>query len=165
MILIGQFDSPFVRRVGVALTLYGMAFEHRPWSVFGDAEAIAAYNPLRRVPTLVLGALLYVFATTAYGMLVSAFTKTQIAALFGTAIFTVLPATQFSGMLSPVSSLTGAAKYIGQGFPMSYFVPVSVGTFTKGLGFSDLWPDLLKLALFAPLLIGLSAVLLRKQER
>lgn len=54
MILIGQFDSPFVRRVGIALRLYGLAFEHRPWSTFGDAEAIAAYNPLRRVPTLVL---------------------------------------------------------------------------------------------------------------
>lgn len=54
MILIGQYDSPFVRRVGIALTLYGLAFEHRPWSVFGDAEHIAAYNPLRRVPTLVL---------------------------------------------------------------------------------------------------------------
>lgn len=54
MILIGQFDSPFVRRVAIALNLYGAAYEHRPWSVFGDAEAIAAYNPLRRVPTLVL---------------------------------------------------------------------------------------------------------------
>ena len=54
MILIGQYDSPFVRRVGIALTLYGLAFEHRPWSVFGDAEKIRAYNPLVRVPTLVL---------------------------------------------------------------------------------------------------------------
>lgn len=54
MILIGQFDSPFVRRVGIAMTLYGLDFEHRPWSVFGDADKIAAYNPLRRVPTLVL---------------------------------------------------------------------------------------------------------------
>ena len=54
MILIGQYDSPFVRRVGIALRLYGMAFEHRPWSVFGDAEAIRALNPLIRVPTLVL---------------------------------------------------------------------------------------------------------------
>ncbi|MER0239165.1 glutathione S-transferase family protein [Fulvimarina sp. MAC8] len=54
MILIGQYDSPFVRRVGIALTLYGMEFEHRPWSVFGDGEKIAEYNPLRRVPTLVL---------------------------------------------------------------------------------------------------------------
>ncbi len=53
MILIGQFDSPFVRRVGVALRLYGLAFEHRPWSVFGDGDKIAEFNPLRRVPTLI----------------------------------------------------------------------------------------------------------------
>ncbi len=55
MILIGQFDSPFVRRVAIAMRLYGLSFEHRPWSVFGDAEKIAHYNPLMRVPTLVLG--------------------------------------------------------------------------------------------------------------
>lgn len=54
MILIGQYDSPFVRRVGIALTLYGIAFEHRPWSTFGDADKIRPYNPLTRVPTLVL---------------------------------------------------------------------------------------------------------------
>jgi glutathione S-transferase len=54
MILIGQYDSPFVRRVAIALRLYGIAYEHRPWSTFGDAERIAPYNPLRRVPTLVL---------------------------------------------------------------------------------------------------------------
>lgn len=53
MILIGQYDSPFVRRVGIALRLYGLSYEHRPWSVFGDADRIAAFNPLRRVPTLV----------------------------------------------------------------------------------------------------------------
>jgi glutathione S-transferase len=54
MILIGQFDSPFVRRVGIAMRLYGLAFEHRPWSTFGEGEKIAPFNPLRRVPTLVL---------------------------------------------------------------------------------------------------------------
>jgi glutathione S-transferase len=54
MILIGQYDSPFVRRVGIALTLYGMPFEHKPWSSFGDAARIRVYNPLTRVPTLVL---------------------------------------------------------------------------------------------------------------
>jgi len=54
VILIGQYDSPFVRRVGIALTLYGMPFEHRPWSTFGDADKIRPYNPLTRVPTLVL---------------------------------------------------------------------------------------------------------------
>lgn len=54
MILIGQYDSPFVRRVAIALRLYGITFEHRPWSTFGDAERVARFNPLRRVPTLVL---------------------------------------------------------------------------------------------------------------
>lgn len=54
MILIGQYDSPFVRRVGIALQLYGLSFEHRPWSVFGDGARVQALNPLMRVPTLVL---------------------------------------------------------------------------------------------------------------
>ncbi len=54
MILIGQYDSPFVRRVAVALNILGLAYEHRPWSTFGDADRLAGFNPLRRVPTLVL---------------------------------------------------------------------------------------------------------------
>jgi len=54
MLLIGQYDSPFVRRVAIALRLYGLPFEHRPWSTFGEGDKIAPYNPLRRVPTLVL---------------------------------------------------------------------------------------------------------------
>ena len=54
MILIGQYDSPFVRRVAISLRLYGIGYEHRPWSTFGDADKIAPYNPLRRVPTLLL---------------------------------------------------------------------------------------------------------------
>ena len=54
MILIGQYDSSFVRRVGIALTLYRLPFEHRPWSTFGDAERLREFNPLVKVPTLVL---------------------------------------------------------------------------------------------------------------
>jgi glutathione S-transferase len=54
VILIGQYDSPFVRRVAIAARLYGLAYEHRPWSVWADAEALAKINPARRVPTLVL---------------------------------------------------------------------------------------------------------------
>ena len=117
------------------------------------------------LPTLALGALLYVAATTGYGMLISSFTRTQIAALFGTAILTVVPATQFSGMLTPVSSLSGAAAVIGHIFPMTYFLKISVGTFTKGLGFDDLGINLVALALFVPALTLLSLAFLRKQER
>ena len=109
--------------------------------------------------------LLYVTTTTAYGMLISAFASTQIAALFGTAILTVLPATQFAGMMMPVSSLSGTAQVMGRAFPMTYFVPISVGTFTKGLGFADLGPDLTACVVFIPVLTLISLLLLRKQER
>jgi ribosome-dependent ATPase len=116
-------------------------------------------------PTLLLGVLTYVTTMTGYGMLISAFTNTQIAALFGTAILTVLPATQFAGMMTPVSSLAAEAQIIGRAFPMTYFVPISVGTFTKGLGFDDLAGNLLALAVFVPIMTLLSVSLLRKQER
>ena len=116
------------------------------------------------LPTLIGTTLIYVTATTAYGMVVSAFARTQIAALFGTAILTVLPATMFAGMTVPVSSLTGLARIMGYLFPMSYYLPVSVGTFTKGLGFADLAMDVSALALFVPVLLTLSLLLLRKQE-
>jgi len=115
--------------------------------------------------TLLFGTLIYVSATTAYGMLISAFARTQIAALFGTAILTVLPATMFAGMMVPVSSLSGMAQVMGRLFPMTYFLPVSVGTFTKGLGFSDLAMKLAALAVFVPALAFLSLLMLRKQER
>ena len=117
------------------------------------------------VPALAVGTLIYVYATTAYGLLISAFASTQIAALFGTALLTVMPATQFSGMLSPVSSLSGMGAVFGDLFPMSYYLPVAVGTFTKSLGFTELARTMLCLALFIPVLLGLSLLLLRKQER
>src|SRR6516162_878775 len=96
-------------------------------------------------------------------MLISAFASTQIAAMFGTVILTVLPATQFSGMMVPVSALSGVAQLMGRGFPMTYFVPISVGAFTKGLGIEDLWPDVMGLVIFIPVLTTLS-LLLRKRE-
>jgi ribosome-dependent ATPase len=114
---------------------------------------------------LVLGALVYVTTTTAYGMVVSAFARTQIAALFGTAIMTVLPASQFAGMMTPVSSLSATAQVMGRAFPMTYFVPISVGTFTKGLGIVDLGANIAELAIFIPVLTLISLLLLHKQER
>jgi ribosome-dependent ATPase len=114
---------------------------------------------------LAAGALFYVAATTGYGMLISSFTSTQIAALFGTAILIFLPATQFSGMMVPVSSLSGVPAFMGHLFPMSYFVPICVGTYTKGLGVADLAGRLGWLSLFAPAFLLLSLLFLRKQER
>jgi ribosome-dependent ATPase len=71
----------------------------------------------------------------------------------------------FAGMMVPVSSLSGMARIMGRLFPMTYFLPVSVGTFTKGLGFSDLAMNIGALAVFVPALTMLSLLLLRKQER
>ena len=115
--------------------------------------------------TLVLGAALYVATSTGYGMLISSFARTQIAALFGTAILTVIPATQFAGMLTPVSSLSGVGAFIGKIFPMTYFLRISVGSITKGLGFQDLALNLAALAAFIPILTLLSLLFLRKQEQ
>jgi ribosome-dependent ATPase len=116
------------------------------------------------VPTLALGALIYVSATTCYGLLISVFSSTQIAALFGTAILTFMPAMSFSGMLTPVSAMTGMGWVMGKLFPMTYFLPVAVGVFTKSLGLAALAPQLIFLALFVPGLLALSVNLLRKQE-
>jgi ribosome-dependent ATPase len=115
--------------------------------------------------TLVFGALLYVTTSTGMGLLMSAFTKTQLAALFGTAILTVMPAVQFSGMITPVSSLTGGAAFIGQYYPSTYFMRISVGTFTKALGYDELSGCLLALAAFIPVLTLASLLLLKKQEK
>ncbi len=114
---------------------------------------------------LALGIVLYVAATTAIGLVASCLTSSQTAAIFGTTIATILPATQFSGMLQPVSTLQGGARVIGTLFPATHFMRVSVGAFTKGLGLTDLAPFLLALLPFWPVLLGLSWLLLRKQER
>jgi ribosome-dependent ATPase len=114
--------------------------------------------------TLSIGALLYITTTTGLGLLMSAFTRTQIAAMFGTMITTLVPAITFSGLTSPVSSLEGAAFAIGKLYPTTYFLIVSRGTFTKGLGFADLYPQLFALAAFIPVITLLSLVLLKRQE-
>jgi ribosome-dependent ATPase len=131
------------------------------------AMTVLLFNvPIKGDPlALALGALLYVTATTGIGLLMSAFTRTQIAALFGTAIATMLPATQLSGMLQPVSSLTGPAALIGHVFPTAHFLTVSTGIFNKALGFADLHRELLALAAAIPVLTVLSVLLLPKQDR
>ena len=114
---------------------------------------------------LTLGALLYVISATAFGLLISSFVRSQVAALFGTALLTILPAVQFSGIIDPVSSLEGAGRLIGEIFPTTHFVIISRGTFSKALEFEDLWASFIPLLISAPVLIGLTAVLLRKQAR
>ncbi len=114
---------------------------------------------------LSVAALLYVTSATAMGLLFSTFVRSQIAAIFGTAVLTLLPAVQFCGMTSPVSALEGLGRMIGNIYPTTYFLTIARGTFSKGLGFADLQASFLPLILAVPLLTGLCVLLLRKQER
>ena len=97
-------------------------------------------------------------------MLISCFTSTQVAAIFAAAILTTVYCVNFSGLLVPVSSLSGPARMTGLLFPSGWFQQVSLGTFTKGLGFSELWSYILLLFGFALAFLAGSALALRKQE-
>ena len=114
--------------------------------------------------TLVLGGVIYVLASTGFGLLISVFAPTQTAAIFAAAIITILPAVQFSGMFVPVSSLTGGAWFAARIFPSTYFQAISVGTFTKALAFSSLWRNVAALAVLALIYFSTSVALLEKQE-
>ena len=115
--------------------------------------------------TLSLGALLYITCATGLGLLMSTFTNSQIAAVFGTAIATLIPAVQFSGLIHPVSSLEGASALIGQAYPTGYFLTISRGTFSKALGLQELWPYFVPLLITIPVLLSLCVLFLKKQER
>ena len=128
--------------------------------------AISVFEvPLKGSPlTLLLGGLLYLSCSTALGLLMSTFTRSQIAAVFGTAIATLLPAIQFSGLIYPVSSLEGIGAFIGQLYPTSHFLVISRGVFSKALGFADLSAYFLPLLITIPVLLGLCVTFLKKQE-
>ncbi|HCI8616542.1 TPA: ribosome-associated ATPase/putative transporter RbbA [Shigella dysenteriae] len=114
--------------------------------------------------TLTLAALLYIIIATGMGLLISTFMKSQIAAIFGTAIITLIPATQFSGMIDPVASLEGPGRWIGEVYPTSHFLTIARGTFSKALDLTDLWQLFIPLLIAIPLVMGLSILLLKKQE-
>lgn len=116
------------------------------------------------VPALLVGTVFYVFATTGFGILISTFTRTQVAATFATAVVAIIPAVNFSGLLVPVSSLEGGARFFGLAFPAVWYQQISVGTFTKSLGFAELWRDHVALAGFAVLFTVISILALKKQE-
>ncbi len=113
---------------------------------------------------LVLGALLYVAAATAFGLVVSSFVRTQIAAIFAAAILASLPTVQYSGFMLPVSSMSADAQVIGHAFPPMYFQHVALGAFTKGLGFTQLLTDFGAMAGLLAAMLAIAALLLRKQE-
>ncbi|TWD53376.1 ribosome-dependent ATPase [Agrobacterium vitis] len=114
--------------------------------------------------TLVSASLLYVFAATGFGLVVSSFVRSQVAAIFATAIIAIVPAVNFSGLLVPVSSLSGGGRLMGLMFPAAWYQPITVGVMTKGLGFADLWSNLAMLLLFGIGFIVIALSALRKRS-
>ncbi|ALK08903.1 ribosome-associated ATPase/putative transporter RbbA [Blastochloris viridis] len=113
---------------------------------------------------LVAGGALYIAATTAFGLFVSSFVKSQVAAMMVTAVLCNTIAINFSGLLYPTSTLTGSAKLLSVGFPASWFQHISLGTFTKGLPASAFTLDLVVLVLFAIGFLMAARLFLKKQE-
>ncbi len=151
--------------------LLGKQLPYIALSMFNFALLFVLAVTLFQVPfkgsflALASGALLYVTATTGLGLLASTLTDSQIAALAGTSIGTLLPAIQFSGLMDPVSALEGGGYWIGAIYPTTHFLTIASGTFSKALGFADLAGAFVPLALAIPVLTLLSALLLKKQAK
>ena len=116
-------------------------------------------------PTLVLAALLFSFCATGMGLLASSITRSQIAAMFFAMIGTMIPATQYSGLIDPVSSLQGGARWFGEIYPATHMIGISRGVFNKALHFGDLGASLVPMLIAVPVIMGAAIGLLRKQER
>lgn len=136
----------FFGLVGLAITVFGVPLKGSLWA-------------------LSVAALLYVTTTTGVGLLISAFTKTQISALAATTVVVLMIAVNFCGLIDPVSSLEGFGAIIGKLFPTTYFLEACRGVFNKALNFSDLSPQLLPLLAFIPVLTLASVFLLPKQDK
>lgn len=115
--------------------------------------------------TLFIAASIFSFSATGMGLLASTLTKSQIAAMFFAMIGTMIPAFEYAGIINPVSSLQGMGRIIGEMYPASHMMVISRGVFNKALGFTDLHASLWPLFLAAPVILGLSILLLKKQER
>ncbi|MCC6173411.1 MAG: ribosome-associated ATPase/putative transporter RbbA [Gammaproteobacteria bacterium] len=116
-------------------------------------------------PTLAVATFLFCIISTGMGLLASAVTRSQIAAMFFAMIGTMIPAMQFGGLTDPVSSLQGAGRVIGEVYPASHIFTISRGVFNKALGFSDLSASFQPLVLAVPVILITAIALLKKQER
>jgi ribosome-dependent ATPase len=113
---------------------------------------------------LTLAALIFVVCSTGFGLLASTFTRSQAAAMFATVIATMLPCVQYAGLINPVSSLEGIGAVIGHVYPAAFFLTICRGVFSKGLGLSNLASSFWPLLAAVPVILGLSIMLLKKQE-
>ena len=114
---------------------------------------------------LTIGAFLLVCTATGFGLWISSMMKTQVSAVFATAVTAMIPALNFSGFLYPLSSITGSSHWVGQSFPAAYFQQISLGAFTKGLGIDSFWHNYLIILGFGIAYVTLASVCLQKQEK
>ena len=114
--------------------------------------------------TLTVAALLFIIFATGFGLFTSVFTSSQVAAIFITMLATLLPSVNYAGLITPVSSLEGMGRFIGEAFPTTHMLLISRGVFSKALGFADLHHTFLPLVLVIPVILVLSIVLLKKQD-
>lgn len=168
---LGSITNLYVTPMTRLEFLLGKQLPYVAMSMIGFFGLLALSVSLFGVPlkgsfaAITVGALLYVTATSGLGLLMSTFTSSQVAAVFGTVIATMTPAFAFSGFSSSVSALEGGAAVFSKIYPTTHFLIISQGTFGKALGFADLADEFTALALFVPAMTVLCALLLRKQEK
>jgi ribosome-dependent ATPase len=126
--------------------------------------AIFGVRPTGSFATLALAAVVFVTFSTGFGLLCSTFTRSQVAAMFIAMLGSMIPAMQYSGLLTPVSSLEGFGRLFGSIYPAAKMTVISRGVFNKALGFFDLQPELWAMLASVPVVVGVAIVLLRKQD-
>jgi ribosome-dependent ATPase len=168
---LGSMINFYVTPTGKLEYLLGKQLPYVAIGVINFAILTLLALALFRVPIkgsflmLALCTVLYVAATTGLGMIISTFTQSQVAAVFVTAILTIVPTIQFSGLLQPVSTLKGNAARVGSIWPATYYMHASLGAYTKGLGADLLLKDAVFLACCIPVVLAVSLFGLRKQEK
>jgi len=168
---LGSITNLYVTPMTRLEFLLGKQLPYIAMSMIGFFGLLALSVSLFDVPlkgslaAITLGALLYVTATSGLGLLMSTFTRSQVAAIFGTIIATMMPAFAFSGFNSSVSALEGGAAVFSKIYPTTHFLVISQGTFGKALGFTDLTEQFTALAIFIVAIIVICSLLLRKQEK
>ncbi|RBO52014.1 ABC transporter ATP-binding protein/permease [Rhodovulum sp. BSW8] len=134
------------------------------WMLFAVGRGVFGVPFTGSLGALAAVSFLYVFATTGFGQLISSFTRSQVAAVFATAVLAIIPTVNFSGLILPVSSLDPMGRAVGQGFPSAWYQQVTSGTFLKGFGWAEVAPSAAVLAAFCLAYLALAILGLRKQE-
>ena len=167
---IGSIINLYASPAGAGAFLIGKQVPYVALAMVSYGTLVALIVTVLGVPlkgslsALTMGALLFVLASTGLGMMISTFVRTQVAAIFATALICLIPSVNFSGLLYPVSTLLDGSYWIGVIFPSSWFQIISLGTFTKGLGPASFGAAYLALGLFALIVIMASRLMLGKQE-